>query len=333
MEKNNGRFWFLIICAAAVCILSALLSFCLGSINFTPKQIFAALIQGETGACVNILKYARLPRTIACLAAGAALSVAGAILQNVLSNNLASPGVIGVNAGAGLGVTLCCASGILSGWAVSASAFAGSVIATMIITIFAGRTGASKTTVVLGGVALNSILNAFRESVTTLRPDSAFMSSEFRVGGFSSVSYVRLLPAAALIAISLILLFTLFNELDVVALGDETAHSVGLSVRRYRIIFLILSASLAGAAVSFAGMLSFVGLIVPHLSRRVVGNESRRLIPFSALLGAGFLTLCDLAARMIFSPYELPVGIIMAIIGGPAFAFILIRRKGGRRHG
>lgn len=313
----------------AVCLLIAVTSLCLGNIHFSPLQL-VSLFQGRGDSVSrSILLYARLPRTLASLAAGAALAVSGAVLQNVLANRLASPGIIGVNAGAGLGVTLCCAAGALSGFAVSCAAFGGSLITVLLIFLFSHRTGASKTTVILGGVALNSILNAICESVTVLDTDVAMLSIDFRVGGFSAVSYARLLPAASLIVLALAVLFTLCNELDVVTLGDETAQGIGLAVGKYRMVFLVLAALLAGAAVSFSGLLGFVGLIVPHFIRRFTGNESRRLLPVCAVAGAGFVTLCDMAARLLFAPYELPVGILMSVVGGPVFLYMLVRHKGG----
>lgn len=313
----------------AVCLLIGVTSLCLGNIHFSPIQLLQ-LLQGDGDSVSrSILLYARLPRTLASLAAGAALAVSGAVLQNVLANRLASPGIIGVNSGAGLGVTLACAAGTLSGLGVSCAAFGGSLITVLCIFLFSRRTNASKTTVILGGVALNSILNAICESVTVLDTDVAMLSIDFRVGGFSAVSYPRLLPAAILILLALAALFTLCNELDVVTLGDETAQGVGLAVGKYRMVFLVLAALLAGAAVSFSGLLGFVGLIVPHFIRRFTGNESRRLLPVCAVAGAGFVTLCDLAARLLFAPYELPVGILMSVVGGPVFLYMLIRHKGG----
>ena len=112
-------------------------------------------------------------------------------------------------------------------------------------------------------------------------------------------------------------------------LGDETARGVGLAVGKYRMVFLVLAAMLAGAAVSFAGLLGFIGLIVPHFVRRFTGNDSGRLLPLCALSGAGFVTLCDMVARLAFAPYELPVGILMSVIGGPVFLYMLVCRKGG----
>lgn len=326
-EKQNWRlcFWG----GAAACTVIAVLSLCLGNICFSPMQLIR-LLQG-TGDRVShsILLYARIPRTLAALAAGAALAVSGAVLQNVLANRLASPGIIGVNAGAGLGVTLACAAGALSGLGVSCAAFGGSLITVLCIFLFSRRTNVTKTTVILGGVALNSILNAVCESITVLDTDVAMLSIDFRVGGFSAVSYTRLFPAVCLILAALGVLFTLCNELDVVTLGDETARGVGLAVGKYRMVFLVLAALLAGAAVSFAGLLGFIGLIVPHFVRRFTGNESGRLLPLCALSGAGFVTLCDIVARLAFAPYELPVGILMSVIGGPVFLYMLVYHKGG----
>ena len=317
----------------AGCILAAVFSLCLGNIRFSPMEL-PGILRGDAGN-VNrsILLYARLPRTLASLFAGAGLAVSGAVLQNVLANRLASPGIIGVNAGAGLGVTLCCGLGGLSGFWVSVSAFAGSLAGILLIFLFSCRFQASRTTVILSGVALNSILNAVCESLTVLNTDLAMLSIDFRVGGFSAVSFTRLLPAAGLIGMGLILLLTMCNELDVLTLGDETAQGVGLKVGRYRMLFLMLAALLAGAAVSFAGLLGFVGLIVPHFVRRFTGNESGKLLPMCALSGAGFVTLCDLASRLLFAPYELPVGILMSVIGGPVFLFLLVRSKGGHGFG
>lgn len=320
--------------AVALCLGATLLSLCLGAARLTPGQLWKALCAGSHGGGTAgyIFWYARLPRTAATLLAGAGLAVAGAVIQGVLSNKLASPSIIGVNAGAGLAVTVCCAAGVLSGWAIAGAAFAGALLAALLVTFAAQRTGASRTTVILGGVAVNSFLNALSEGITNLVPDAGMLSSDFRVGGFSSVAYTRLIPAGALILLALAVVLTLCNELDVIALGEEAAQGLGLPVKQMRVLFLLLAAMLAGAAVSFAGLLGFAGLIVPHAARSLVGSESRRLLPLCAIGGAGFVTICDLLARLLFAPYELPAGILMALLGGPFFVFLLWKRKKGRQN-
>ena len=312
-------------------LAAAMLSLCFGQVWISPNEVVQIICGHDTPYRIIFL-FARLPRTMACLSAGAALACSGAVLQRVLANNLASPGIVGVNAGAGLGVSICCAAGVLSGWAISVSAFLGSLAAVCAIGLLAYTSGASKSTVILCGVALNSMLSAMSETITVLRPDVAMINLDFRVGGFSAVSYERLIPAHCLIVLALIVVMTLCNELDVLSLGDETACDLGLPVRRYRLLFLLLAALLAGAAVSFAGLLGFVGLIVPHLAAKLVGRESRFLLPMAALCGAALVTLCDLAARLLFLPYELPVGILMAVLGGPVFLVLLLRHRGGHHY-
>ena len=318
--------------AFVFCLAAAVFSLLLGAVRLSPAQLWKALLEGPGNTAGYIFWYARLPRTAACLLSGAALAVSGAVIQAVLSNKLASPGIIGVNAGAGLAVTACCALGLLSGWIIALSAFGGAMVSVLLVMFTAEKTGASRTTVILGGVAVNSFLNALSEALTTLVPDAGVLSGDFRVGGFSSVVPVRLLPAGILICSALLVVLTLHNELDVLALGEETAQSLGMSVKKTRTLFLVLSAMLAGASVSFAGLLGFVGLIVPHAARSLVGSESRSLLPLCAIGGSGFVTACDLVSRLLFIPYELPVGILMSVLGGPFFLGLLLKRKGGRHH-
>ncbi|MBQ1712237.1 MAG: iron ABC transporter permease, partial [Firmicutes bacterium] len=317
---TENRTWLVMTGGLIFLIVSAMLNVCLGASGLTLSDIWEALIAGPgTSAAQRILWYARLPRILACILAGAGLAVSGAVIQKVLSNNLASPGIIGVNAGAGLAVSFCCALGAFSAWAIAGASFAGAMLATFLVVTVGRRSHASRTTVVLGGVAVTACLNAVTETIITMVPDAALASIDFRVGGFSSVNQGRLLPAGILIILGIIVVCTLTNELDVLSLGDDTAHALGLSVSALRNGMLTLAALLAGASVSFAGILGFVGLIVPHISRRIIGNDSGKLIPFCALAGAGFVSLCDLLARMLFAPFELSTGIILSFLGGPFF--------------
>lgn len=327
-HRNNIVFS----CAALLFLISALLSLRFGSVSLSLADLLHAIFDGPNDSIGYIFWYHRLPRTAACLLSGSALAVSGCVIQSVLNNKLASPGIIGVNAGAGLAVTICCAAGLLSGWVIAVSSFAGAMLSVSLVVLISRKTGASRSTVILSGVAVNSILNALSEAITTLLPSIAMQSTEFRIGGFSSVVHTRLLPASILILVSLILVFTLHNELDILALGEDTAHSLGMRVKQMRTLFLVLAAMLAGASVSFAGLLGFVGLIIPHAARKLVGNENKKLLIFCALSGAGFVTLSDLISRVIFSPHELPVGILMSVLGGPFFLLLLLRRKGGRNN-
>lgn len=327
-RKIRGLF------AAAILLLGIafLLGIFCGSTRVTFSQMLRAVRWGSVGAEERIFLYVRLPRTLGSLLVGAALSVAGALIQNVLANRLASPSIIGVNAGAGLAVTICAAMGLYGGWRLSFFSFLGAFSAVLLISFGARKWSASRGTVILAGVALNSLLNAFSDMIITFQPEVGMMSNDFRIGDFSSVTYQKLIPALILVIGVLAVSFTLSNELDILTLGEENARGLGLNAGKMQIVFLLLAALLSGCAVSLSGLLSFVGLLVPHAVRRLGAGTSRYLLPLCALFGAGFVTLCDTAARTLFAPYEIPVGIIMAFLGAPFFVFILIRGKGGHSH-
>lgn len=318
----------LFLCAAAAA------GILLGSTRISFSEIQQAFKNGfNSSAGARIFAYVRLPRTLAALVCGAALSVSGAVIQGVLANRLASPSIIGVNSGAGLAVTLCTAFGIYGGLQVSVFSFVGAFAAVMLVSIAARKWEASRGTVILIGVALNSFLGALSDTIITFMPDVGVVSRDFKIGEFSAVTYQKLIPAALIILITVSVLLTLTNELDVFTLGEDTAKGLGMNTSFMRTLFLLLAALLAGCAVSLAGLLSFVGLVVPHAVRRLAGSKSIHLLGLCALFGAAFVCLCDTIARTAFSPYEIPVGIIMAFLGAPFFVFILIKGKGGHRSG
>ncbi len=331
--NTEKKYTWMMGAVLALCLGAGVLSLCLGAAWLSPKELLCAVLGGTDTPEGRIFYYARLPRTIACLLSGAGLAVSGAVIQGVLANQLASPGIIGVNAGAGLGVTICCAAGAISGWAVAGASFAGAFLAVLAVTLTAQKTRASRSAVILGGVAVNSLLSAISEGITTVVPEVGMLTADFRTGGFSSVSAARLLPAGIMILLALFLVFTLSNELDILSMGEDTAQGLGVPVRKMRTLFLTLAALLAGASVSFAGLLGFVGLIVPNIARQAAGGESRRLLPLCAVGGAMFVTICDCLARVLFAPYELPAGIVMSAIGAPFFIYLLFKRKGGHARG
>ena len=294
---------------------AALLSLCLGAEEVSARQVLLALFGGEDGtAAARIVRYVRLPRTCA----------------GVLANSLAAPSTVGVNSGAGFAVAICCALFPTALNLVPFAALAGAFGGALLVLLIAERTGASKITLVLAGIAISNIFSAGVDAVVTFVPEALNGYSDFRIGGFSGISMSQLFPACWLILGGLAVAISLHNELDVLLLGQEQAQSLGLPAKRLRLIFLILTAMLAGSAVSFSGLLGFVGLVVPHMMRRIVGGESGLLLTASALGGAAMLCTCDLLARILFAPYELPVGIVMSLVGGPFFICLLMRQRGGR---
>ncbi len=316
----------------ALVLLAAGLSMCLGSALIAPGDILPALLGEPVSAAARIIRYARLPRTCACLLAGSALAVSGAVIQSVLGNPLAAPNIIGVSSGAGLAAALCGALAPAAAAAVPIAAFGGALLAVLLVLFIAERTGASKLTLVLAGAAVSGMFSAATDAVVTFVPDALNGYSDFRIGGVANLAMSRIIPAFWVILAAMLLVFSLAGELDVLLLGADTAQSLGLRAKPLRLILLALAAALAGAAVSFSGLLGFVGLIVPHIMRRLIGEDSRPLLCGCALGGAVTLTLCDLAARLLFAPYELPVGIVLSLAGGPFFIWLLLRQRGGRVH-
>lgn len=317
---------------ALAALLAAALSLCLGAVPVSLPELWAVAAGQRGTTAAGILLYVRVPRTVGCLAAGAALACAGAIIQTVLGNPLAAPNIIGVNSGAGLGVALCCALLPAPFAAVPFAAFAGAFLGVMLVLLIAEKAGAARITLVLAGVAISGMFSAAIDTVVTFFPDALTAYSDFRIGGLANLTLERIAPACwgILFCLGAALLFS--NELDLLALGPETAQSLGLPVRRTRVLLLAAAAALAGGAVSFTGLLGFVGLIVPHIVRRLVGGESRPLLLGCAFGGAALLTLADVAARTLFAPYELPVGIVLSLAGGPFFLWLLFRQRGGRTH-
>ena len=320
----------LLISSIILLLLSAFLSLVSGAVSIPLSDLFDAALAGPESVAGYVFWYSRLPRTVACIAAGFALSISGAVIQSVLANSLAAPGIIGVNSGAGFAVTLATALGAVSGWMISASAFLGAMVTSLAIMVISRKTRASRTSVLLAGVSLNYILGAFSDAVLSLVPQASVTSGDFRVGGFSSISHVRLYPSVIIIALSALAVFTLSNELEVLSLGDDEARTLGLDASLMRVVFLLLASALAGAAVSFAGLLGFVGLLVPNGIRRLLRGDNRLLLPLSGIGGAVLVTLCDIVSRMMFRPYELPVGIMLSLIGGPVFLILVLKRRKGR---
>ena len=324
---------FILLCLLALFLAVGVLSLLLGPESMSPGQVVTGLLDPADTIARRIVLYVRLPRTLAGLLAGAALACAGVIVQLVLSNPLAAPSTIGVNSGAGLAAALCCAIVPTNLAAVPFAAFLGAFLGAVTVLAIAERTGASRLTLVLAGLAISGMFSAGVDAILTFVPESLNGYSDFRIGGLDGVSLAQLRPAALLILPALVLAMLLHNELDILSLGQEQAQALGLNARKLRLVALGLAAVLAGAAVSFCGLIGFVGLMVPHITRRLVGEECGPLLPACALGGGAVLCGCDLLSRLIFAPYELPVGIIMSLLGGPFFIWLLLHQRGGRHRG
>ena len=296
-----------------------------GSTKLEIGDLIDAILTGDKSSVTyRIFLYVRLPRVLAAVLAGAALAVSGVIIQGILNNPLAGPNIIGVNSGAGFGAVLAMSFFSYSVNIVPFAAFIGALCSSLIIYGISSKTGASKVTIVLAGVAVSSILSAGIDTLKTLFPDVAIDGNSFLIGGFSGISLNSLFPAIYYIVAGLLFAYFMARAIDIMGLGDDTAKTLGMNIKLNRFLLIVCSSILAGAAVSFSGLLGFVGLIVPHIVRKFTGNSHKKLIPYAALAGAGFVVLCDLLSRVLFAPYEVPVGIVMSFIGGPFFLVLLV---------
>ena len=322
-------------CSAFVLALVVAVGLMVGASSVGPLELARYLTGGDVSPVAgNILANMRIPRVAAGLLAGASLAVAGALIQAVLDNPLASPSVMGVNSGAGLAVLLTAAVPALGATGdparLASAAFAGALAAALLVFAVSSRAGVSRLTVVLAGVALNAVFGAGQNAVLTIVPNVYVGTSSFLVGGFSGVLMGDLALPALFSLVGVAAALVLAPTLNVLTLGSESAHALGVRVAAVRVAALAAASLLAASAVSFAGLLGFVGLVVPHLVRRVFGADARRLVPLCAVWGAAFTVACDTFARTAFAPYELPVGIPLAFVGGPFFIYLIMRGRGYR---
>lgn len=327
MPKHT-RYTAVLSGALLLLFFSFLLSLRYGSTYLTTKEFFGAIF-GHTGKenATLILTAIRLPRALAALFAGAGLALSGTLLQLVTDNSLAAPNILGINAGAGFFVILTLSLFPTLSPLLPLAAFLGAMLTALLILLVSTRFAKGKGAVVLCGVALSALFSAGISFFSVLDADVLATYTDFSVGGFRGVGMSELYAPILIISLCLALALLLGGRLQLFCLGDTLATSLGVRVRRVRLLSLILAAASAAAAVCFAGLLGFVGLIVPHVSRRLARHNVRLELLLSPLGGASLLLLADLAGRVLFAPSEIPVGIFTALLGVPFFLTLVLRRN------
>lgn len=330
--SHHGRHRFgtraFIVVLVVVLLVACTCSMVMGPSSVGLVDVWHALTGQAMPASTNAIVFnVRLPRIVAALLAGAALAASGAIIQCVLNNPLASPNILGINAGSGLAVLLCASLFQMSTALMPIAAFAGALVTCAIVLLISKHAGTSKIAIVLAGLALTSIFTAGMNTVLIADSNAYVGSSRFLTGGLAGVQIDDVTVPAVCIAVALVASIAISRTLNVLSLGDGIAHSLGMHISHVRIAALLIAALLASSAVCFAGLLGFVGLIIPHIVRFFVGHDPRRYIPASIPAGALFVVVCDLLARCCFAPYEIPVGILMAFIGGPFFIYLILAKR------
>lgn len=317
----------------AAAVLACLLAPLVGSTSISLAAVFDRSRPYAENIDAQIFFVARLPRVLGAALVGSALGLAGVIFQALLRNPLASPDTLGVSAGASLGAMLAITFGIgteVSGVsAVSISAFIGSLAALLIVygLSLAQRHGASTMVLLLGGVTITALLSAVMSFIQYMADfTQTFRNVRWMMGSLDVASYAPLVGALIPMVLAWAGCATLPRALNLMSVSAESAAWRGVDVVRTERIALISASLATGAAVSLAGPVAFVGIIVPHLVRLVVGPDHRLVLPGSALFGATLLVVCDLVARTIGGSTELPIGIVTAMVGGPVFLWLLLKR-------
>lgn len=326
--RRVGVIWGILI--IALCILS-LVAIAVGSAGYSVLEILRALFSEEKSTIKVIVLNLRLPRLLLAILIGSSLSASGALLQSVMRNPLADPGTIGVSAGAGTAATTILLLFPQLTNSVPLFAFGGAALACFMIYSMAWKRGVDPTRIILSGVAINSVLGAYNSLLQLMHSDSLEGVLAFMNGSLSGRSWAQVKLLVIYAGIGLVLSFLCIKSANTLQLGDEMAKSLGVKVNLARVCLSAVSAFLAAATVSVAGMIGFVGLVVPHISRLLVGSDYKAMLPTSVLLGAVVLLLADTLGRTVVPGMEIPVGIVMSVVGGPFFLYML--RKAGKVSG
>jgi iron complex transport system permease protein len=315
--------------ATAALLLAVLLSLAVGSREIPPSQVLDALLHGGTSQNAEVVRSLRVPRTVIGIMVGAALAVAGVVMQGVTRNPIAEPGILGVSQGASLGVVCAIAYagvGTLSGYVWFAFAGAGAAAVAVYAVAARGRGGASPVKLALAGAAMNAFLASVVSGVLTTDAQTLETYRFWQVGSLSGRDTGIIGMIWPFLAAGLLLVLATARGLDALALGEDVAKGLGQNVALLRLAGALGATVLTGAAVAAAGPIAFVGLAVPHLARALVGTAHRWVLPMAALLGPVMILVSDVVGRIVFPPSEVPVAVMTSLIGVP-FLVALVRRR------
>ena len=341
---RSARARLVIIVLAVVLFFTFLASLASGASDASAFAVLKELLGfgGENALSARdriIVMDIRLPRAVLGVLIGAALAVSGAAMQGLFRNPLADPGLVGVSAGAGLaaiavivlgGTSLAPLTRVFGIYTLPFAAFVGGLTTTLLLYGIATRRGqTSVATMLLAGIALGAMAGAFSGLLVYLADDRQLRDLTFwGLGSLAGATWIKIAAAGPIIAASLIAAPFIARGLNGLSLGEATAAHLGVPVQRMKAIAILTVAAAVGASVAVSGGIGFVGIVVPHLLRLLIGPDNRYLLPASALLGASLLLLADSVARTIVAPAELPIGIVTAAVGAPFFLWILLRRRG-----
>lgn len=342
---HTSLFILALIVLVAGLVFSVMAAITFGNADISLKDVYSVIgcelfkmqkfSEFSEGAVHDVIWLIRFPRVVLALAVGMGLSVCGVVMQAIVKNPLADPYILGVSSGASLGATLAIMFGIgsiIGDNFVGIMAFVGAMFtsfAVMAIANMGGRANAGK--LILSGTAVSSVCSAFSSFIIYIVNDNNATAEVMRwtMGSLAGANWRRVTVIFPVIMVCTLIFWTQYRSLNLMLLGDEVSITLGTNLHKSRMIYLILSSVIVGFAVYAAGMIGFVGLVIPHVIRILFGTDHKRLIPLSALLGSIFLIWADVACRIILRNSEMPIGILVSIIGAPCFIYLLVKRSYG----
>lgn len=316
-----------IIILVFILVLCLIISLFCGSTKMSIMDCLEGLFTNNNISHSTIMRNIRLPRILGAVIAGAGLSVSGIILQSITNNSLASPNIIGVNSGAGLFIIIILFLCPILFYALPFVAFLGAFVSTIIILAISNKMNSSTSSIILSGIAITTLFNGIISLITLIDNDVLNTYKYFSVGGLNGINYENITIPCILIIVSITIVIFFSYKIEILSLGEELSRSLGVNTKIIKILAMICASFLAGAVVSFAGLLGFVGLIVPHISRKIIKGNLRQNIIGTFIIGAILVLSADTVGRFIVYPTEIPVGIVMAFIGCPFFLYLLLRRN------
>lgn len=324
---SNSKKICMILTTVFVLCFTILISLRIGSIDISFKELIDGMFLSKQSNNFLIIRDLRMPRVLSAVLIGGNLAVAGALLQTTMKNPLADPGIIGISSGASLGAiaVMVIFTDLIKYKIIIA--FIGGIIAACLVYLIGEDKGFSPVRIILAGVCVNSILNALSSMVTVFNSAGVSSIQTWLLGSLANVTWndFKILALYTIVGIALCLL--VIKSCDLMGLGDKTAQSLGLNVNRVRVMITFVAVFLTSISTGVGGVISFVGLVIPHICRFLIGSSHKFLIPFSYFMGGFLLLVADTVSRNIFRPYEIPVGLTMCLVGGPFFIYILRRSK------
>ena len=324
---SNSKKICMILTTVFVLCFTILISLRIGSIDISFKEFIDGMFLSKQSNNFLIIRDLRMPRVLSAVLIGGNLAVAGALLQTTMKNPLADPGIIGISSGASLGAiaVMVIFTDLIKYKIIIA--FIGGIIAACLVYLIGEDKGFSPVRIILAGVCVNSILNALSSMVTVFNSAGVSSIQTWLLGSLVNVTWndFKILALYTIVGIALCLL--VIKSCDLMGLGDKTAQSLGLNVNRVRVMITFVAVFLTSISTGEGGVISFVGLVIPHICRFLIGSSHKFLIPFSYFMGGFLLLVADTVSRNIFRPYEIPVGLTMCLVGGPFFIYILRRSK------